>query len=281
MHAQFLGTAASEGYPNPFCDCANCRRAQGLGGPNLRKRSSLLIDGELLIDLGPDVLAAAQSHNIPLTRVGYCLQTHEHDDHLHPAFFFARSPYCGVHDAPLLHFYGTQGALNVATQELKDRATLGLAEACARLNLAIHPIEPFQTFEAGPYRASAVLATHDPTLTPLLYVIERDGRCLFYATDTGPLPEETWVALRAWGGQFDVVIMDHTFGYGAPSAQHLNGEQFLSVMAQLRDAGLLADDARIYATHIAHHSNPAHGELVTHAAKHGYLVAHDGLRIAI
>jgi phosphoribosyl 1,2-cyclic phosphate phosphodiesterase len=281
MHAQFLGTAASEGYPDPFCGCVNCRRAQDLGGPNLRKRSSLLIDGELLIDLGPDVLAAAQMHNISLTPVRYCLQTHEHDDHLHPALFFARSPYCGVHDAPLLHFYGTQGALNVATQELKDRETLGLDKACARLNLAIHPVEPFQTFAVGPYLVTAVLAAHDPRLTPLLYIIERDGRSLFYATDTGPLPHETWVTFRAWAGQFDVVIMDHTFGYGAPSPQHLNGEQFLGVMAQLRDAGLLADAPRIYATHIAHHSNPAHAELVAHAAQHGYLVAHDGLTIAI
>ena len=65
MRAQFLGTAASEGYPNPFCDCANCQRARELGGSNLRKRCALLIDDELLIDLGPDLLASSQRHNIP------------------------------------------------------------------------------------------------------------------------------------------------------------------------------------------------------------------------
>jgi phosphoribosyl 1,2-cyclic phosphodiesterase len=281
MRAQFLGTAAAEGYPDPFCGCANCRSAQELGGPNLRKRSSLLINGELLIDLGPDVLAAAQMHGISLAQVCYCLQTHEHQDHLHPALFIARSPYCGVHDAPLLHFYSTQGALDLATRDMGHFATLGMDEACARLNLAVYPIEPFQTFAVGPYQVSTVLAAHDPTIVPLLYIIEREGRSLFYATDTGPLPEATWQALRAWGRRLDVVIMDHTLGFGEGSPRHLNGEQFRCEITRLREAGLLADDARIYATHIAHHSNPIHLELVRQAATHGYLVAHDGLTITV
>ncbi len=281
MRAQLVGIAAAEGYPDPFCGCDNCRRAQVLGGPNLRKRSALLIDGDLLIDLGPDVLAAAQMHGIALTQVCYCLQTHEHQDHLHPALFVARSPYCGVHDAPLLNFYSTQGALDRAMRDMNNFATLGLDEACARLNLAVHPIAPFQTFAVGPYQVSSVLAAHDPTITPLLYIIEREGRSLFYATDTGPLPEATWEALRAWGGRLDAVIMDHTLGYGAPSPRHLNGEQFRAEIARLREMGLLAGDAQIYATHIAHHSNPGHAELVEQAATDGYLVAHDGLTITI
>lgn len=281
MRAQFLGTAAAEGYPDPFCNCDNCRRAQALGGPNLRKRSALLLDGELLIDLGPDVLVAAQQHAIALHPVRYCLQTHEHDDHLHPALLVARSPYCGVHDAPLLHFYATAGALERATRAIGSFAALGTDEACARLNLALHPIEPFQTFAVGPYRVRTVLATHGPALVPLLYIVERDGRALFYATDTGPLPAETWAALRAWGGRLDVVIMDHTMGCRATSGGHLNGEQFRAEVARLGASGLLADDARIYATHIAHHSNPPHAEMVAEAAAHGYLVAHDGLTIEI
>ena len=281
MRVQFLGTAAAEGYPDPFCGCENCQRAQELGGPNLRKRSSVLLDGELLIDLGPDVLAAAQMHGISLSKLRYSLQTHEHQDHLHAALFVARSPYCGVHDAPLLNFYSTQGALDFATREMSHFAALGLDEACKRLNLAVNPIKPFQTFAVGPYRVSTVLAAHDPTITPLLYIIEHEGRSLFYATDTGPLPEATWEALRAWGGRFDAVIMDHTLGYGGPSPRHLNGEQFRAEIARLRELGLLAEDARVYATHIAHHSNPIHAELVEQAATHGYLVAYDGLTITI
>jgi phosphoribosyl 1,2-cyclic phosphate phosphodiesterase len=167
MRAQFLGTAASEGYPDPFCDCANCRQARELGGPNLRKRSALLIDGELLIDLGPDLLAASQLHGIPLTRLRYCLQTHEHQDHLHTDFFLARSPFCGVHDGPTLDFYGTAGALARIRGEGSHFARLGEEEASASLRLNLHEVAPFQTFTVGPYRVSTLLAAHDPALVPL------------------------------------------------------------------------------------------------------------------
>lgn len=281
MRAQFLGTAAAEGYPDPFCGCDNCRRSQALGWPNLRKRSALLIDGELLVDLGPDLLAAAQQHGVSLNPVRYCVQTHEHEDHFHPALFVARSPYCGVHDAPRLDFYATPGAIERATRAIGSFAALGHDEACARLNLALHPIEPFQTFAVGPYRVTTVLAAHDPALVPLLYLIERDGHALFYATDTGPLPAGTWAALRAWGGRLDVAVLDHTMGHGEGSSGHLNGEQFRGEVARLREQELLANEARVYATHIAHHSNPPHDELVAEVAAHGYLVAHDGLTIAI
>lgn len=282
MEAQFLGTAASEGYPDPFCGCDHCQAARQLGGPNLRKRSALLIDSELLIDLGPDILAAAAWHDIPLTRLAYCLQTHEHADHLDPSHFLARSPFCGVRGAPPLHFYATEGAIALAARALARHATPPIAGTIAPLNLTVHPIGPFETFTAGPYRVTSLRAAHDPeAIVALLYLIEHDGRSLFYATDTGPLPAETWAALRAWGGRLDAVLLDHTFGDGPPSTGHLNGAQFLEQIAGLRSAGLLAPAARIYAHHIAHHSNPPHAELARNAAAHGYLVAHDGLTIRL
>src|SRR4051794_29048755 len=231
MRARFLGTAAAEGYPDAFCGCANCRRARELGGTSLRNRSSLLINDDLLIDLAPDLLAASLAHGIALDQVAYCLQTHEHSDHLHPSLFLARSPFCGVHDAPRLHFYATQGAIDTALRGLGKAAHLLTSGTSEELNLALYPIEPFQDFAVGPYRVRSVMAAHDPSIVALLYIIEREGRRLFYATDTGPLPEATWAALAAWGGQFDVVIMDHTFGTGRPSTGHLNGEKFLVQVA--------------------------------------------------
>lgn len=281
----FLGTAASEGYPDAFCDCANCQRARILGGESLRKRSSVLIDDELLIDLGPDLMAASQMHGRSLGCIRYCIQTHEHQDHLDPAHLISRSPSCGVMDAPRLHFYGSPGALaRAAAGALGARLTPdGLADPAAseRMNVTVHAIEPFQVFAVGPYVVSSVRATHDPTIAAMLHIITRDDRTLFYATDTGSFPEETWDALRAWGYRFNVVAMDHTFGWAARATGHQNAEQFREQVARMRDEGLLADDARIYATHIAHHSNPVHPELVARAAESGYLVAYDGLVVTV
>ena len=52
MHLLFLGTAAAEGYPGIFCECDNCKEARALGGRNLRLRSSLLVNDDLLLDMG-------------------------------------------------------------------------------------------------------------------------------------------------------------------------------------------------------------------------------------
>ena len=111
MKLTFLGTAAANAFPEAFCRCDNCEGARSLGGPSLRKRSAALINDDLLIDLGPDIMAAAQMHKCPLTKVRYCLQTHAHADHLDPSHFLSRSPGFGVVGAPRMHFYASPASL--------------------------------------------------------------------------------------------------------------------------------------------------------------------------
>jgi phosphoribosyl 1,2-cyclic phosphodiesterase len=282
MKLTFLGTAAAEGYPNPFCRCANCERARALGGPSLRKRCAALIDDDLLVDLGPDLVTAAFLHGRSLAGVRSCLQTHAHADHLDAAHLLARSAEYGVADAPRLHLYASGATVRRIAQLLAaDVAPASLLDPAvgARLNLTIHPVEPWQSFAAGRYQVTAVPANHDPTVAPLLYVIAADGRTIFYGTDTGPLPEATWQALRRHAPRFDVVILDHTYGTGASDGDHLNAEQFLTHVARMRDEGLLAPGARVFAQHLAHAGNPVHPELAEVAARHGYEVAYDGLTI--
>ena len=283
MIITFLGTAAAEGYPNAFCRCANCERARALGGPSLRKRCAALINDDLLIDLGPDLLAASLMHGCSLAGVRYCLQTHVHADHLDASYFLTRSPEYGVVDAPRLHFYASPATAQRVARVLEaDVAPASLLDPQVgeRLNLEIHQVEALQTFTAGPYRVTAFPANHDPAVEPLLYAIEADGRGIFYGTDTGPLPEETWRAFHRHNLRFDVVILDHTYGTGAGSGDHLNARQFIEHVARMREEGLLAGDARVFAQHLGHTDNPVHPELVEIAAQHGYEVAYDGLTVA-
>ncbi len=52
----------------------------------------------------------------------------------------------------------------------------------------------------GDYTITAIPATHGGGyLEPLLYVIEREGRKLFYSTDTAPYREPAWDLLRGLG----------------------------------------------------------------------------------
>src|SRR5438046_7196235 len=121
MRLMFLGTAASEGFPNAFCDCENCQAARRAGGKSLRLRSSALVDDTLLIDLGPDLMAQARIHGISLAKIEHCIQTHEHADHLDYTNFLHRSQFCGVHGNPTLNYWATRGALAVAAAGLGPR----------------------------------------------------------------------------------------------------------------------------------------------------------------
>jgi phosphoribosyl 1,2-cyclic phosphate phosphodiesterase len=49
----------------------------------------------------------------------------------------------------------------------------------------------------------------------------------------------------------------------------------------MREENLLAEGARVFATHIAHEGNPAYPELATFAAQYSYEIAYDGLTITI
>lgn len=284
MQFIFLGTSASEGYPNAFCGCDNCEKARQAGGPSLRKRSSALIDGEFVIDLGPDLMAASMQHGVSLAKMRYCIQTHEHADHLDPSHLHSRSPLCGVDNAPRLAYYASYNALRRASRILRSEdPNTGLHDPAIneRLNLNVYAVEPFQRFDVGPYQILSLKANHAPETTAMLYLIERDGRVIFYGTDTGEMPQETWDALENFGKPCDLVALDHTFGYKGRSTGHMNTEQFLEQVAKLRAIGMVAKHTRIFATHIAHHSNPTHLEMVVAAAQHGYEVAYDGLTVEL
>jgi phosphoribosyl 1,2-cyclic phosphate phosphodiesterase len=282
MILTFLGTAAAEGYPNPFCRCANCERARALGGPSLRKRCAALINEDLLIDLGPDLIAASSMHGRSLAGLRYCLQTHAHADHLDPSHFLSRSPEYGVSDAPRLQFYASGATAERAARLLEaDFAPASLLdpEVGERLNLEIHTIEAPCSFTAGPYQVTALPANHDPSVEPLLYAIGADGRCIFYGTDTATLAEETWRAFHRYRLRFDVVVLDHTYGPDEPGSDHLSARQLIEHVARMREEGLMAPDARVLATHLAHAGNPVHPELALFAAEHGYEIAYDGLSV--
>lgn len=185
-------------------------------------------------------------------------------------------------NAPRLHFYASTATAQRAARNLEmDFAPASLLdpEVGERLNLEIHQIEALQSFTAGPYRVTAFPANHDPTVGPLLYAIEADGRSIFYGVDTAPLPEETWRAFGQHNLRFDVVILDHTYGIGEGASDHLNVRQFIEHVARMREEGLLAGDARVFAHHLAHDSNPVHPELAEIAAQYGYEVAYDGLTV--
>ncbi|HPH98492.1 MAG TPA: MBL fold metallo-hydrolase [Anaerolineaceae bacterium] len=284
MRVIFLGTAAANAFPEAFCRCANCEAARRLGGPSLRKRSSLLINDDLLIDLGPDIMAAAQKHNCPLTGVRFCLQTHPHADHMDLSHLLSRSPEYGTLGAPLLEFYASAETIAKADETFKrDMAGFSLLDGDVerRLNLRLRSVAPLTRFACGSYEVMAFPANHSPSPGAYLYAVT-DGRVsIFYGADTAVLPKETWAAFKRFDWQFDLVILDHTYGPEQPGSDHLCAREVSEHVARMRQEGILKSGGRAFATHIAHEGNPAHPELAAFAAGQGYEVAFDGLIVEV
>lgn len=276
----FLGTAAAQGYPDPFCVCANCEGARTLGGPSIRRRAAALVNDDLLLDFGPDLIASSASLGVRLANVRYVLVTHFHSDHFDPSNLLIRSPDYGVADPPPLAVFGTSYTLQRgSTTFVRDLGGYELfsVEAARDLVIDYHPVEPFHPFDAGPYRVIAFPAAHDEGA--VVWALSREGRTLLYATDTKTLPEATWRGFRDDGLRFDLVVLDHTYGEVDDIRDHLTAREVAAHAGRFRDEGLLAPGARVFGTHISHESAPPHPELSDIALRLGYEIAFDGLRV--
>jgi phosphoribosyl 1,2-cyclic phosphate phosphodiesterase len=272
MRLLFLGTAAAEGYPAIFCDCPNCNQARALGGRNLRYRSALLVNDDLLIDFGPDLMAAAQRFGLNLSRVTTALVTHAHADHflrdnahMRLDTFTARLP------IPTLRMFGPQEVTGAFLQPGAPDPAL--------MRMALTTVHAFEHWQVDGYSIQAYRAQHAlGSLEALFYSID-DGRSAFlYASDTGPFPADTWQALA--GRSFDAIVMEETMGSGVYD-QHMGFDDYLKTAGRMRSMGLLRPNGRLLAHHFSHTSNPDHAQLEAFFSPHGVEVAYDGLEVMI
>lgn len=284
MELTFLGTGSAFGYPQPFCVCEDCETARKLGGKNIRKRSAALINSDLLIDLGPDLLSSAHMHGVNLTEIQHCLLTHAHPDHLHISHLISRLIDVKRPEANKLHLYASAATLALADEMLKKEVpeySLTDPKALGELNIELHEVEAFKAIQVGPYEVIPFPAIHAPDLQAMLYAVKSEEGCIFYGTDTEALSEEVWQAFDQHNLKFDLVVFDHTNGTNPPGFGHLNADRVTDYTKRLHQEELLKENGQVYITHIAHRGNPPHDELVEFARENGYQVAFDGLKITI
>jgi phosphoribosyl 1,2-cyclic phosphate phosphodiesterase len=267
MRLLFLGTAAAEAYPGVFCGCENCERARASRGRSLRRRSSLLVDDDLLIDLGPDVIAAALAYGLRLQRLRTVLITHVHADHFDADVLRWRAPGFRVGELPELTIYGPP---EIARE-------VGALEDVEELAIKLAPAGPFERFAAHDAEVWTFPARHG-TEGPLLYAVERAGAKFLYASDTGAPPEEVWQALGEH--RFDVIVMEETMGTAA-SVGHTNLEEIAAHRARADKEGVLKPGGRFIATHLSHRNNPDHTRLAAMLGTRGIELAHDGMEVIV
>lgn len=285
MKLRFLGTSAATGFPNAHCLCENCTAARKAGGKSIRRMSSAMIEDDLLIDLGPDVDSACRDQGLVLANVEWVLQTHPHADHLQPIHAVGRGASWAAKDAKPLEWFGAKSTVDAVLNGLGKAAVkvdLVVDEPATPVRLRLTTIHPWQELTFGSYRVQTVAANHDPSVDPMLFAIEKNGRRLFWGTDTTSLPEETWPRMAELGWTFDVVVFDHNDGFVRDaSPTHMGSGAVLTEYQRMRSLGIVNDETRLLGTHIAHHSNSTHDVESAKARELGYDIAYDGLIVEI
>lgn len=284
MKITFLGTAAATACPLVFCRCRACQNAWKTGGKDMRKRASVLIGDDLLIDLGPDLMSAAFAHRVDVSRITAWLQTHSHSDHFDAGHLITRIADYATEDTLPLTVCASEETLEHMSERLgreEGGATLMTEEYLEKLNMRAHAMKHGDTIELNGRRITAVESNHDLNDGSLMYIIEESSKTFFYATDTMRLTENAWALFRERGFRFDAVAIDHTYGPGTPGGGHLCADEVAEEIARMRAEGILKPDGRALATHISHEGMPLHEELSAFAAAHGYEIAWDGLAVEL
>ncbi len=274
MKLKFLGTAAAEGIPALFCDCRVCRHAHQIRGKEIKTRSQAIVDEKILIDFPPDTYMHILYGGLDLKNVHTLLVTHSHPDHLYERDFWCRLNGMAndIEEVPL-HIYLADSAYELA-KAFTDNNMKGSGR------IVLHRIEPFVSFEAEGYKVTPLAADHDEKSTPVIYIIEKDGRRMLYAHDTGVFPDKTWEYLARYDNPFNLVSIDCTAmlleGW---HRHHLGLDSDAEVIDRLRSMGLLDEESRIFVNHFSHNGKATHEELVKAAEKYGFDVSHDGLEV--
>ena len=180
MKITMLGTAAI-GYPLAFCNCENCTLARIHKGKSIRKSASILINDDLIIDLGPDTQTAMTMYNKDMGKIKYLLQTHIHTDHYYEALLCTRIPYKVMKEHCLLEIISHPKCLQIMSDRvnLYEDADLLSEEGKTKLNVNCTPIEAGETIELGDYKIKAIETTHDINHGSLLYVVNQNNKNIF------------------------------------------------------------------------------------------------------
>jgi phosphoribosyl 1,2-cyclic phosphate phosphodiesterase len=147
------------------------------------------------------------------------------------------------------------------------------------IRVAFHQIQPFEPFESSGYTCTALLASHNRLERCYIYLVEKDGKSILYAHDTGYLPDSTWEYLS--GRRVDLVSLDCNSMLGSDGYGHMGLPNDEKVREQLIEARC-CDDTTIYVVnHFSHNSRLTHEEMVEAAGKKGFLVSYDGMTVEI
>lgn len=268
MRIRLLGTGAADGIPAFCAKTPVSAYAREHGGKDRRTRAAALIDGELKLDFGPDTLAQIQRDGLDPSDWSAVLFTHSDDDHLTVSEFqYFLYPF---NDNECLPFtiYGNETVCEKIAQQYP----------CWPLDT--HAIHDFQPFLHGPYSITPLRANHKCDEEAHNFLIERDGRRLIYATDTGVWSEETFAFLER--AEAHALVIECTDGFNKSDYQgHLDLKECVAMVRRMRKISALAEEARVVTTHHSHRGGARHCDLVQALGRDAIEPGYDGMEFDV
>lgn len=270
MELYFLGTGASDFGPRLWTDLADKY------DKDVRRSNAVLIDGQLLIDCGDWILNELEISGTDVSGIRQVLVSHSHHDHFRPDHLCAMALKAG-HP---LDIYANAAALD----KLKAQSE-GLAGAELLVPHLIEANEGPAVLSFDDCTVTALRSNHQtdvPGEQTLHFLVEKDGKTVFYGTDGAWLPTATGKYL--YGKKLDCYLFDAT------CAEHENEYRIFEhntlpmirmMVSVMRTQSVFADDAKLVLVHLAPSLHKSHAETEVIAAKDGLLVAYDGMSLHI
>ncbi len=263
IKVRFLGTGAADwAVPDPETG-------------EFRRNSSVLLNGSVLIDF-----TAKSADMLPRgAKPKTIFYTHSHDDHFDPVAALR----LGIKRA----YVGETWA---------ERARLAFAHAAGRTGAAVPEIIPVSI--GAKYRAKGLTltplpanhSTQDPKEQTLMYLVERGGARLLYATDTSGIPGVAarlcGIDAHCKGDGITGLIMEATMGAGHADDYRIYNHSSTATVAQTARVLAMTDRLRpregmCRAIHLTHMARTLHGSQaeIDAALPSPLKAAFDGLEI--
>ena len=149
--------------------------------------------------------------------------------------------------------------------------------------MLVNKIKLYEPFDVEGYKVTALRAAHDPNSTPVVYLIERDGKTVFYSNDTSEYPEESMEYLKNMKKPIDLISLDCTEACNdAVYVGHLTLNRCIELRKVLLEIGAADDNTKFILNHFSHNGkNVMYDEFVKIAAEYNFDVSYDGRIIEI
>ena len=140
-----------------------------------------------------------------------------------------------------------------------------------------------EPFETQGYTVTALRAAHDPKSDPVVYIIGKDGKSIFYSNDTSEYPEESMDYLAKLDKPLDLISLDCTEGASHTEyVGHLNLWRCIDLRQKLIELGAADEHTVFVLNHFSHNgTDVVYDDFVKIAAEYDFVVSYDGMEIEI